>query len=146
MAGNREELKRKALEAESPEAIVALVEAAGDEITAGEAAQLFDWAKKKRDERRLSLDELATVAGDVIDWDEKGCAATVEEGSSCWGTDGGCTVANVQYKGFDPAKKCPKHPGPHEYERDPKVPYKFYCKYCGEKWQATYTNACVALA
>lgn len=44
----------------------------------------------------LSDDELRAVSGGVvIDWDAQ-CEATVENGSSCWGTDA-CYGVNVKY-------------------------------------------------
>ncbi|MBR7045653.1 MAG: hypothetical protein IKI23_08345 [Lachnospiraceae bacterium] len=56
----------------------------------------------------LSIDELAAVAGGVTtrDWQSEGCAATVEKGSDCWGTDGGCTVCNISYFGVSESDRC----------------------------------------
>lgn len=44
----------------------------------------------EHDGEALSLDEMEAVAGGAEDrdWLADGCAATVEPGSNCWGTDG----------------------------------------------------------
>ena len=146
MESSREALKLKALEAASPEEIAALVRDAGDEITAEEAEQLFEQAKKRREDMTFSRSEMEAVSGVARDWLTDGCAATVEAGSDCWTTDGGCSMTQNQYINFDASKKCPSFPGPHVYERDPKVPYRFACKYCGQRWQIQFSDACAALA
>ena len=51
---------------------------------------------------------LETVSGGVNhrDYWGSGCAATVEPGSDCWGTDGGCSVHNIEYQHM-PTGFCP---------------------------------------
>jgi hypothetical protein len=49
MENNREELKKKTLAAASAEEIMEIMKAAGEEITAEEAAQLFEKAQAKKD-------------------------------------------------------------------------------------------------
>lgn len=56
--------------------------------------------KKKLLESELSNEELKTVSGGVrINWPEK-CAATVEDGSSCVGTDACYTLAIHYYRSY----------------------------------------------
>ena len=57
MTINREELKKKALEAASAEEIMEILKAAGEEITAEEAAKLFEKAQAKKTDKELSMDE-----------------------------------------------------------------------------------------
>ena len=104
----REEMEKKLFAAGSSEEITELIEAEGREISAEEAAELFEKARERRGEaKELSLDELDSVSGGR-DWVTEGCAATVEWGSNCWGTDGGCSISNIQYERM-PSKdaRCP---------------------------------------
>ena len=79
------ELKAKLLAAQSAGEAAALMKADGQKLTAEDAAQL--WTEimnhQVQDDKELSLDE--------------GCAATVEEGSDCWGADGGCLMIHYTY-------------------------------------------------
>ena len=104
----REELKKKAMKAASAEEIMEFVRAAGEEITAEEAEHIFKKAQEKKADKELSPDELDAVSGGVNhrDYWGSGCAATVEPGSDCWGTDGGCSVHNIEYKHM-PNGFCP---------------------------------------
>lgn len=49
--------------------------------------------------RVLSTDELSAVSGGATerDYATEGCAATVENGSHCFGTDGGCLIVNIDF-------------------------------------------------
>jgi hypothetical protein len=106
MAIDREELKKKALEAASAEEIMEIMKAAGEEITAEAAAQLFEKAQAKKTDKELSLDELEAVAGgEDRDWLRDGCAATVEAGSDCYGTDM-CGLWPVTYEHRPTRHKC----------------------------------------
>jgi hypothetical protein len=60
------------------------------------------------EDKKLSTDELDAVSGGVTtrDWQSEGCAATVEAGSDCWGTDGGCRVCNISYFGVSESDRC----------------------------------------
>ena len=73
---------------------------------------------RKNEGKELSLDELDAVAGGVKkrDWLKDGCAATVEYGSDCWRTDGGCTYINIKYS-HEPHEweTCPECGGPVYY-------------------------------
>ncbi len=67
----------------------------------------------------LSVDELAAVSGGVTyrDWQKEGCAASVEKGSDCWGTDGGCLLHNISYYGVSESDRCSvRTTGPCVYE------------------------------
>ena len=63
MAIDRNELKKKAMEAASAEEIMEIMKAAGEEITAEAATQLFEKTQAKKTDRELSLDELEAVSG-----------------------------------------------------------------------------------
>ena len=60
------------------------------------------------EDKKLSTDELDAVSGGVTtrDWQKEGCAATVEAGSDCWGTDGGCLACNISYSGVSESDRC----------------------------------------
>ena len=85
------------------------------------------------EEKILSQDELEAVSGGR-DWMAEGCAATVEAGSSCWGTDA-CSGINVHYQFFDASVKCPNYPGPHRTELTDRLKRIYTCKYCGYTYQ-----------
>ena len=101
------ELRTKLKKAESREEVEALLK------TDGQDTALTDevWRKaeelRARDGQELSMDELEDVAGGR-DWYEEGCAATVEDGSDCWATDGGCTISNISYSNLPNGGKCTK--------------------------------------
>ena len=104
MANDREELERKGMSARNAEELAAILKDAGEEISPEEAAELF---KRMKAQKELSLDELEAVAGGADrDWLKDGCAATVEPGSSCWGTDA-CSWAPVTYDN-KPEATCEK--------------------------------------
>ena len=70
--------------------------------------------------KELSVDELDAVSGGVTtrNWQREGCAATVEAGSDCWGTDGGCSVSNISYYGVSESDRCRvRTTGPCVYEQ-----------------------------
>lgn len=143
MVNNREELEKKILEAGSVEELESILKAAGAERTTEELAKLFEDIEARRENKKLSLAELEAVSGGwgsryqedgkggpwggIIDWSLHGCAATVEEGSDCWGTDGGCTMVNIKYYNIDYSEKCPAWDGPHRYDVVGR------CEYCQKK-------------
>ena len=55
MENNREELKKMTLAAASAEEVMEIVQAAGEEITAEEAAQLFEKAQAKKTDGQGTL-------------------------------------------------------------------------------------------
>ena len=136
MTINREELKKKALEAASAEEIMEILKAAGEEITAEEAAQFFEKAQAKKTDKELSLDELEAVSGGADrNWVTEGCAATVEYGSWCDSTDR-CIYWDVTYDFQPTSMLCPNcgknmylqntiHLTGLEYEN------QYRCKFCG---------------
>ena len=72
----------------------------------------------------------------------EGCAATVEEGSDCWGTDGGCDLCNIEYTNL-PTRIC------YQCGRKSAIVKAFViggndvlqCRYCGEVRKKT---VCIA--
>lgn len=108
MAIDREELEKKAIEAASAEEVMEIVRAAGEEITAEEAASFFKAVQERKADKELALDELEAVSGGR-DWVTEGCAATVEWDSDCWGVDGGCLAIHYTYS-REPTTddRCPK--------------------------------------
>ena len=106
MAIDRNELRKKAMEAASAEEIMEIMKAAGEEITAEEAERFYEKVQDKKTDRELSLDELEAVAGgEDRDWLRDGCAATVEAGSDCYGTDM-CGLWPVIYEHRPTRHKC----------------------------------------
>ena len=106
MAIDRNELKKKAMEAASAEEIMEIMKAAGEEITAEEAERFYEKVQDKKTDRELSPDELEAVAGgEDRDWLRDGCAATVEAGSDCYGTDM-CGLWPVIYEHRPTRHKC----------------------------------------
>ena len=106
MAIDRNELRKKAMEAASAEEIMEIMKAAGEEITAEEAERFYEKVQDKKTDRELSLDELEAVAGgEDRDWLRDGCAATVEAGSDCYGTDM-CGLWPVTYEHRPTRHKC----------------------------------------
>lgn len=131
-----------------PEEAAEIMAAAGHEVSAEEAAELFEAAQARLEEgRTLDLDELDAVAGGTrgengaepygpwggrINWARYGCAATVEPDSSCWGTDGGCDWMNIEYCNFDYSKKCPAWNGPHILDIEGN--HRKHCCRCNVEW------------
>ena len=101
------ELRSKLKKAESREEVEALLKADGQDTALTDEV----WRKAEelcaQDGQDLSLDELEDVAGGR-DWWTEGCAATVEAGSSCWATDGGCSICNISYSNLPNSDTCTK--------------------------------------
>ena len=135
MAIDREELEKKAIEAASAEEVMEIVRAAGEEITAEEAASFFKAVQERKADKELALDELEAVSGGqkwgngvwVRDYSTEGCAATVEPSSDCWGTDGNCWVGNISYIPGPVDVKCPDC-GVYCYESGPN--HYVSCRIC----------------
>ena len=145
MAIDREELEKKAIEAASAEEVMEIVRAAGEEITAEEAKQFFETIQERKADKALSLDELDAVTGGeefslvrwgitFRDYSQEGCAATVEPGSDCWGTDGGCSVNNIEYQHM-PNGFCPDCGRPYFVE-------EIYSSLIGLHRKTTCCNYC----
>jgi len=133
MAKLSKELYSKLLLADSLEEVTELLKAGGCEDLP--AQEVWEQVQQRRaqDGMELSLDELEDVAGGR-DWMQEGCAATVEPGSDCWGTDGGCAVCNIEYTNL-PNCNCFKC-GRYSAIRTAYCSYLWtttvQCRYCGE--------------
>ena len=142
MAIDREELEKKAIEAASAEEVMEIVRAAGEEITAEEAASFFKAVQERKADKELALDELEAVSGGqkwgngvwVRDYSTEGCAATVEPGSNCWGTDGNCWIGNISYIPGPIDFKCPDC-GAYCYESGPN--HYVTCQACRKGYRLT---------
>ena len=137
------ELRAKLLAAQSAEEVTELIKAAGEEITAEEAAQLFEKAQAKKTDRELSLDELEAVSGGADrNWVTEGCAGTVEYGSWC-GSNDKCIVWDVTYD-FEPTGNLCPNCGKNMYKQntislgEKKYEDQYRCKYCGCITRETY--------
>ena len=94
--------------AQSLEELTALLKADGQDESAAEEAWTELEARRASECQELSLDELESVTGGARDWLTEGCAATVEPGSDCWGTDGGCAIKAVKYDNAPVEYTCPQ--------------------------------------
>ena len=103
-----QELKDKLRKAKSHEEIVELLKADGkDEKYADRIWKELEILNKS-DGKEHSAEEMAAVkGGSSCSYWEEGCAATVEEGSDCWGRDGGCSFCNISYYDI-PYDRCPR--------------------------------------
>ena len=120
------EFYEKLLGAKSREEVETLLKS--EEITEQTADEVWEQVQVLE----ISLDELEDVAGGKYesrsydrDWFTEGCKATVETGSNCWGTDGGCDTLNITYYHM-PNTHCPK------CGRDCWNQYReYWCRSCG---------------
>lgn len=97
------------LEAQSVEEVAELIKADGGDVSRAEQAWKEIGAARERLGEYLSLDELDAVAGGYLDernWYNEGCAATVEPGSDCFFTDGGCSSMNIVYFTMPGPQSC----------------------------------------
>ena len=125
MAELSKELYNKLLLADSLDEVATLLKADGREDMS--AQEVWEQVQQRRaqDGVELSLDELEDVAGGR-DWMAQGCAATVERGSDCWGTDS-CALVNVVYEPAAPNSFCPKCGRQAVWKN-----YTVFCRNCGE--------------
>lgn len=131
-------LYEKLLVAESKEEVACLLEK--EEITDPTAdevwEQIQEYSQDQTEAAELSMDELEDVVGGgkfprkKRSWYNVGCAATVEIGSNCWGTDGGCVTCNICYDDH-PNINCPKC-GRQAYSNNSAANGHIYCRNCGE--------------
>ena len=136
MENNREELKKMTLAAASAEEVMEIMKAAGEEITAEEAAQLFEKVQAKKTGKELSLDEMEAVSGGADrNWVTDGCAATVEYGSRCDSNDK-CIYWDVTYD-FQPISTLCPNCGQNMYLQNTinhsstEFEEQYRCKFCG---------------
>ena len=99
---DRKSFETGLLKATTAEEVKALFAEAGLDCPDEQAQQILEKSK-------LSPDELESLSGGnrgllgycnsyhTRDRGLWGCAATVEDGSDCWGTDGGCNTFNIAY-------------------------------------------------
>ena len=98
--------------------------------------------EKKNKEEVISQDmseqELDSVSGGIFDerdYAADGCAASVEYGSDCWGTDGGCHVVHIQYSHPPVKEKCWECGKQTVYMSFEGVNVYYYtCRTCGAKY------------
>ena len=130
----REELMGILLQARSAEEAAALLKEVG--VDAPQAERIWNEISAFRDDKELSIDELEAVSGGVEqrDYWGQGCAATVEPGSDCWGTDGGCSVHNIEYQHM-PNGFCPDCGRPYFVE-------EIYSSLIGLHRKTTCCNYC----
>lgn len=129
-----DELKEKLLTAKSADEAAELVKAEGQDITEEEIALIWDEISKLKaqDGKELSTDELEAITGghsllEVNDWSKLGCAATVEEGSSCTSNDA-CKLFYYTYDNF--TERCPADPRmPHQLGNETRVYWKIDKRY-----------------
>ena len=132
------ELRAKLLSANSVEEVDQFVKADGQEITAEEAAHLWEEIESHKNDAELSLDELESVSGGAQrDWLKVGCAATVEAGSRCSSNDY-CTWWDVTYVHNPEKETCPNcHTNLYIEERTTtRTVYK--CPKCGYSKKEEY--------
>ncbi len=130
-----DKLKAKLLAAQSAGEVAALLEAEGRELSPEDAARIWEGLEARReDDGALSLDELEAVSGGADrDWLKDGCAATVEPGSDCWGTDS-CSLLPVTYDHM-PEKVCEKCGG-YMYAGTGAYSVNGYiCSNCNRTWE-----------
>ena len=129
-----DELKARLLAAKSEEEVTELVKADGQEITPEDAARLWEEISRQRnqDGSELSPDELEAISGGTgRDWLTDGCAATVEPGSDCWGTDY-CILYPVPYENTPVKRRCGVCNYYPLYEKETFERKEiFVCKQCG---------------
>lgn len=88
--------------------------------------------------QNVSEAELDSVNGGIFserDYAKDGCAATVEYGSDCWGTDGGCKVVNIQYDHPPVKQKCDVCGKQTVYKHDLGINvFNYTCRNCGARY------------
>lgn len=95
--------------AQSVEEVAELLRADGADASRAEQAWKEICAARELEGECLSLDELDAAAGGGVeyrDWYSEGCTATVEPGSDCFFTDGGCTSLNISYFAMPGSQRC----------------------------------------
>lgn len=145
-----DELKAKLLAAQSTGEVTELIKSAGQEITAEEAAVLFEKAQEQKKNKELSVDELEAVSGGADrNWVTDGCAATVEYGSYC-GSNDRCIIWDVTYD-FQPTGYLCPNCGKNMYKQNTiyhggdKYEDQYRCKFCGSiKSEIYYDSSSIA--
>ena len=124
------DLKSRLLKAKSAEQIIEMIRESGQEIKAEDAERMFQEISKFQEGSELSADELEAVSGGADrDWQNDGCAATVEQGSWCW-SDDACAIFDVTYENM-PKTFCTRCGAGMTKEIDG-VYAKYTCTFCGK--------------
>lgn len=140
-----DELKAKLLTAKSAEEVADIIRAAGQEVSTEDAAHIWEEiSNHRKEEKTLSLDELAAVSGGADrDWVEVDCAATVEPNSWCY-SDDACVKWDVTYENWPQDERCPTC-GIYLYRKeDPfeayykRIAVRCICKKCGYNYVHHY--------
>ena len=126
------ELIEKLKKAQSLEEVTELLKAEGrDDLSAEKLWKDFSSLHTQEKEMpEVSQDELEAVSGGKArNWLKEGCSATMEPGSSCWGTDY-CPIVGVNYS-YWPSEKhsCPKCGG-------------YVCDYNYSEFDGSYNLGC----
>ena len=125
------ELKARLLKAQSAGEMAALLKEAGEDEALAERLWAELARRREANGKELSPDELDAVSGGYDrDYLKDGCAATVEPGSDCWGTDS-CGVLPVIYINNPTRNICPNCG-------------RYLCRWKTEKttWTETYFYQC----
>ena len=102
-----EEMRALLANTQSAEQVAEVFASAGKKINQKDAKRLSQEIQHHITDQELSLAELEAVSGgSERNYLEDGCAATVEPGSYCWGTDM-CDWVNCTYDNW-PASYCKK--------------------------------------
>ena len=125
-----EELRAELIKAQSAGQVMEIIKKSGQEITAEDADHLFQEISRLKECSEFSDDELEAVSGGADrDWQNDGCAATVEPDSWCW-SDDACAKWDVVYEN-NPRSICPKC-GAYMTKQIVGVYAKYTCTKCGE--------------
>ncbi len=135
---NKNDIRRALIKSRSPEEAAAILRENGVQISDEDAGKLYDTIHLyySLDTTELSDDELNAISGGNRDYATEGCAATVEPGSECWGTDGGCAFVNITYT-HPPTTYCCRKCGAHVYTYEPGhgiYRYVYRCPRCGSEY------------
>lgn len=138
-----DETRKQLLEAQSVEEVAQILKEAGDIEAKAEKVWEGICDVREKEGKNLSLDELDAVAGGFFlterDWGKDGCAATVEPGSSCLGTDGGCSAMNISYSHAPNDRPCifcgAKYTFIFSYfMHSDSTDYYYECRDCGKRF------------
>lgn len=107
MAELSNELRLILMKAGSLNEVIELLKADGQDETHAEKLWHEIEQLHASEGKELSLDEMDAISGGY-DWLTDGCAATVEPGSECWGSDAGCAFITNGYAHMpNTSTRCP---------------------------------------
>ena len=139
---NKQELRGKLIRAKDIEEVRAIL---GPETAEEEINQTWREIEAHRPEDGLEEvddDELEAVnGGEMRDFDNQGCSATVEEGSHCW-SDDACKMFEVEYFNVDRCTDGLRHDWKYLWEKHERTQHLFFvqemtykyfrCQTCGK--------------